>query len=63
MVRLGRRRLPAGVLATGLAADPDAGGYWMGESNGAVDAFAAPWYGSMAGQVPAGQFVTGIAGQ
>ena len=30
---------------------------------GGVDAFAAPWYGSMAGHVPAGQSVTGIAGE
>ena len=27
------------------------------------DAFAAPWYGSLAGHIPAGQSVTGIAGE
>ena len=30
---------------------------------GGVDAFSAPWYSSMAGQIPAGQAVTGIAGE
>ena len=28
-----------------------------------VDAFHAPWYGSLAWHVPAGQSVTGIAGE
>jgi len=28
-----------------------------------VDAFAAPWSGSLAGHVPAGQSVTGLAGE
>jgi hypothetical protein len=56
-------KLPAGVRATGIAADPKTGGYWIVRSNGGVDAFAAPWYGSMAGQVPAAQSVTGIAGE
>jgi hypothetical protein len=51
------------VTATGLAADPVTSGYWILKSNGGADAFAAPWYGSMAGQVPAGQSVTGIAGE
>ena len=56
-------RLPAGVTATGFAADPATGGYWIVKSNGGVDAFAAPWYGSLAWHVPAGQSVTGIAGE
>jgi hypothetical protein len=56
-------KLPAGVTATGITADPATGGYWILKSNGGVDAFAAPWYGSMAGHVPAGQSVTGIAGE
>jgi hypothetical protein len=54
---------PAGVTAAGIAADLKTGGYWIGKSNGGVDAFAAPWYGSLAGYVPAGQSVTGIAGE
>jgi hypothetical protein len=32
-------------------------------ANGGVDAFNAPWYGSLAWHVPAGQSVTGIAGE
>ena len=55
-------RLPAGVRATGIAADPATGGYWILKSDGGVDAFNAPWRGSMRGQVPAGKAVTGIAG-
>jgi peptidoglycan/xylan/chitin deacetylase (PgdA/CDA1 family) len=55
--------LPAGVTATGIAADPASGGYWIVKSNGGVDAFAAPWYGSLAWHVPAGQTVTGITGE
>ena len=62
MVRL-RRREAADRGAGGLAADPVTGGYWIAKSDGGVDTFAAPWYGSMAGQVPAGQSVTGIAGE
>ncbi len=58
-----RGKLPAGVHAAGLAADPVTGGYWISRSDGGVDAFCAPWYGSVAGQVPAGQTVTGIAGE
>ena len=42
---------------------PATGGYWILKSNGGVDAFAAPWYGSMAGQIPVGQSVTGIAAE
>jgi hypothetical protein len=56
-------KLPAGVTATGIAANPATGGYWIAKSNGGVDAFAAPWYGSLAGHVPAGQSVTGITGE
>jgi len=55
-------RLPAGVTATAIAADPATGGYWILKSDGGVDAFNAPWRGSMRGQIPAGQAVTGIAG-
>lgn len=51
-----------GVTATGIAADPATGGYWIVKSDSTVDAFAAPWYGSLAWHVPAGQSVTGIAG-
>jgi len=46
------------MRAVGLAADPATGGYWILKSNGGVDAFSAPWYGSMAGQP-----VTGITGE
>jgi hypothetical protein len=56
-------KLPAGMRAVGLAADPATGGYWILRSDGGVDAFSAPWYGSMAGQIPAGQAVTGITGE
>jgi len=55
-------QLPAGVTATGIAADPATGGYWILKSDGGVDAFNASWRGSMRGQVPAGRAVTGIAG-
>jgi len=50
-------KLPAGVTATAIAADPKTGGYWILKSNGGVDNYNAPWYGSMAGHT-----VTGIAG-
>ena len=56
-------RYPGGVSAVGLAVDPATGGYWIVKSDGGVDNFNAPWYGSMRGQVPAGQTVTGIAGE
>ena len=56
-------KLPAGVTAAGIAADPVTGGYWILKSNGGVDAFNAPWYGSLAWHVPAGQSVTGITGE
>ena len=51
------------MSAVGLAADPITAGYWIRKSNGVVDNFNAPWYGSMRGQVPAGQAVTGIAAE
>jgi hypothetical protein len=51
------------VTATGIAADQKTGGYWILKSDGGVDSFHAPRYGSLAGHVPAGQSVTGIAGQ
>jgi peptidoglycan/xylan/chitin deacetylase (PgdA/CDA1 family) len=56
-------KLPAGVTAVGIAADPATGGYWIAKSDGGVDAFNAPWYGSLAWHVPAGQSVTGIAAE
>ena len=56
-------RLPPGVTAAGIAADPATGGYWILKSSGGVDGFAAPWYGSLAGHIPAGQSVTGLAGE
>jgi hypothetical protein len=51
------------VTAAGIAADPASGGYWIVRSSGGVDAFTAPWYGSLAGLIPAGKAVTGIAGE
>jgi hypothetical protein len=51
------------VTAAGIAADRATGGYWIVKSNGGVDAFNAPWYGSLAWHVPAGQSVTRIAGE
>jgi hypothetical protein len=32
------------------------------KANGGVGNYNAPWYGSLAGKVPAGQRVTSIAG-
>ena len=52
----------AGKLSAGMT-DPATGGYWIVKSNGGVDAFGAPWHGSLAWHVPAGQSVTGIAGE
>ena len=51
------------MAATGIAADPATGGYWVLKSDGGVDGFAAPWYGLLAGHIPAGQSVTGLAGE
>ena len=56
-------KLPAGVRAAGLAADPATGGYWIAKSDGGVDAFGAPWYGSLRGNLAPGTTVTGIAGE
>jgi peptidoglycan/xylan/chitin deacetylase (PgdA/CDA1 family) len=56
-------KLPAGVTAAGLAADPVTGGYWMLQSDGGVNSFNAPSYGSLSGQVPTGQTVTAIASE
>ena len=50
------------MTAVALAADRVTGGYWILKSDGGVDAFHAPWSGSLRGQLPAGQSVTGIAG-
>src|SRR5271166_6198157 len=54
-------RLLHGVRAVGLAVDPTTGGYWILKSTGGVAAVKAPWLGSLAGKVPAGTVVTGIA--
>ena len=56
-------KLPAGVTAAGIAADPATGGYWILKSNGGVNGFGAPWYGSLANHVPAGTTVTGTTGE
>jgi peptidoglycan/xylan/chitin deacetylase (PgdA/CDA1 family) len=49
------------IRAVGIAADSATGGYWILKSNGGVDSFHAPWRGSLAGRVPRGSSVTGIA--
>jgi hypothetical protein len=56
-------KLPAGVTAVGITADPATGGYWILKSNGGVNEFNAPWYGSLSNKVPAGTTVTGIAAE
>ncbi len=40
-------KLPAGVRAIGLAVDPKTRGYWILKSNDGIDAFHAPWEGSL----------------
>jgi peptidoglycan/xylan/chitin deacetylase (PgdA/CDA1 family) len=55
-------KLPPGVTAVGLAADPATGGYWILKSTGGVDAFHAHSLGSLAGKIPARSTVTAIAG-
>jgi hypothetical protein len=40
-------KLPSGVRAVSLAPDLKTGGYWLLKSNGGVDAFHAPWKGSL----------------
>jgi peptidoglycan/xylan/chitin deacetylase (PgdA/CDA1 family) len=54
-------KLPSGVTAAGLAADPGTGGYWLLASNGAVTAYHAPALGSAAGKLPKGVTATAIA--
>jgi peptidoglycan/xylan/chitin deacetylase (PgdA/CDA1 family) len=54
-------KLPAGVTAVGIAADPATGGYWILKSTGGVDNFHAPWRGSVAGKMRAGAPVMAIA--
>ena len=49
------------IRAVGIAADPVTGGYWILKSNGGVDSFHVPWRGSLAGRVPRGTSVIGIA--
>ena len=49
------------MTAVGLAVNPATGGYWVLRSDGKVDNFNAPALGSMAGSLPAGVRVTGIA--
>ena len=51
-------KLPAGVKAVALAADPATGVYWILRFDCRVASNNAPWYGSMAGQT-----VTGITGE
>jgi hypothetical protein len=43
---------PGWVTAAGIAADRATGGYRILKSNGGVDAFNAPCYGSLAWHVP-----------
>ncbi len=44
-------KLPVGVSAVGLTLDPATGGYWILRSDGGVDAFNAPNYGSLVGKL------------
>jgi hypothetical protein len=46
---------------SGLATDPFTGGYWILTSNGGVHNYAAPWYGSAAGTLPAAVTAVGLA--
>jgi len=46
---------------TALAADRVTGGNRVLRSNGGVHNYIAPWYGSLAGKVPAGLTVTAIS--
>jgi len=50
-------------LATGEFTGTPGGGYLMLTSDGGVDAFNAPCYGSLVWPVPTGQSVTGITGE
>lgn len=44
-------KLPTRVRAVSLAVDRSTGGYWILRSDGGVDAFAAPSYGSLEGRL------------
>jgi len=55
-------RLGPGATAVSLAIAPATGGYWISISNGPVLNFHAPWFGSLAGKVPAHTAVAAIAG-
>ncbi len=50
---------PGDPAVVGIAAA--GGGYYVLRSGGGVGAFGVPWYGSMAGRLPAGVTATGIA--
>ncbi len=54
-------KLPSGVAAVGLAADPGTGGYWLLASTGAVTAYHAPALGSAGGKLPRGVTATAVA--
>jgi peptidoglycan/xylan/chitin deacetylase (PgdA/CDA1 family) len=54
-------RIPVGVSAVALAADPATGGYWIVDSDGTVTGFDARLHGSLAGKVPPGYCITAIA--
>jgi hypothetical protein len=47
----------------GLTTDAATGGYWILKSDGGVNDFSAPWYGSLAGKLAQAQKVTAIIGQ
>ncbi len=55
------KSLARGVTAVAIAWDPATGGYWIANSDGSVAGFRARLHGSLAGQVPAGYSVTGLA--
>ena len=55
-------KLPAGVRAVRIAADPTGGGYWILRSNGGVDAFNAAKAGSLAGKLHGTRAVAIAAG-
>jgi len=46
----------------GLTVAQATGGYWILNSAGGIWGYHAPWRGSLAGKIPAGQRVTAIAG-
>ncbi len=57
----GGAHVPGAVRAVAIAADPATGGYWILKSTGGVDAFGAPWHGSLAGHLRPGTAATAIA--